>query len=62
MALQFERTAKMQLLAMSAGTIKPIEPELGHEAHDWLLKPRRTEIGFEYYARRALKRHSDVLS
>lgn len=62
MALQFERTAKMQLLAMAAGTIKPIQPELGHEAHDWLLKPRRSEIGFEYYARRALRQHPDVLS
>lgn len=62
MALQFERTAKMQMLAMAAGTIQPIKPELGHEAHDWLLRPRRSEIGFEYYARRALRKHSDVLS
>lgn len=61
LALQFERAAKMQLLAMSAGKIQPIEPELGHEAHDWLLKPRRSEIGFEYYVRRALRKHDDVL-
>jgi len=29
-----ERAARLQLLAMSAGTIKPIIPELGREAHD----------------------------
>src|SRR5690606_7646519 len=34
LALQFERAARMQLLAMSAGRIKPIAPELGREAHD----------------------------
>ena len=60
LALQFERAARMQLLAMSAGQIKPILPELGREAHDWILRPRRSQIGFEYYARKALKRHMDV--
>jgi len=61
LSLQFERTARMQLLAMAAGDIKPIKPELGREAHDWILKPRRSQIGFEYYARKALARHPDVL-
>lgn len=49
LALQFERTARMQLIAMAAGEIKPINPELGREAHDWILRPRRSQIGFEYY-------------
>lgn len=62
LSLQFERAARMQLLAMSAGEIKPIAPELGREAHDWILKPRRSQIGFEYYARKALARHPDLLS
>lgn len=61
LSLLFERTARMQLLAMSAGEIKPIEPELGREAHDWILKPRRSEIGFEYYVRRVMKQHADAL-
>lgn len=61
LSLQFERAARMQLLAMAAGEIRPIDPELGREAHDWILKPRRSEIGFEYYARKALARHPDVL-
>lgn len=62
LSLQFERTARMQLLAMAAGDIKPIKPELGREAHDWILRPRRSQIGFEYYARRALRRYPDVLA
>lgn len=62
LSLQFERAARMQLLAMSAGTIQPIPPELGAEAHDWILTPKRSQIGFAYYARRALRTHTDVLT
>lgn len=62
LAVQFERAAKMQILAMSAGTIKPISPELGREAHDWLLRPRRSQVGFEYLVRKALRSHADVLN
>ena len=39
-----ERAARLQLLAMAAGTIKPIIPALGREAHDWIVEtqtPRR---------------------
>lgn len=62
LALQFERAARMQLLAMSAGKIQPIPPALGREAHDWILTPKRSQVGFSYYARRALRAHPDVLS
>ncbi|MCP2518022.1 aldolase [Achromobacter mucicolens] len=62
LALQFERAARMQLLAMAAGKIQPIPPELGREAHDWILTPKRSQVGFSYYARRALRTHPDVLS
>ena len=61
LALQFERAARMQLLAMAAGKIQPIPPALGREAHDWILTPRRSQAGFAYYARRALRTHRDVL-
>ena len=61
LSLQFERAARMQLLAMAAGTIKPVAPELGREAHDWILNPRRSQIGFEYHARKALARYPDLL-
>jgi len=61
LSLQFERAARMQLLAMAAGAIQPIPPELGREAHDWILTPKRSQIGFAYHARRALRAHPDVL-
>jgi L-fuculose-phosphate aldolase len=51
----------MLFIALSAGEIKPNNPELGRDAHDWILRPRRSQIGFEYYARKALSRHPDVL-
>lgn len=62
LSLQFERAARMQLLAMAAGEIKPIPEVLGAEAHDWILTPKRSEIGFAYYARKALRFHPDVLN
>lgn len=61
LALLMERAAKMQLAAMSAGTIKPIPQELGKEAHDWISTPKRHAVTFGYYARRALRTHPDCL-
>lgn len=61
LTLTFERAAAMQLLAMSAGTIRPIRPQLGREAHDWLATQKRASVGFAYYARRTLLTHGDVL-
>lgn len=55
LAIAFERAARMQLLAMSAGEIKPILPELAREAHDWILRAPRNEVTFAYYARRAIR-------
>ena len=57
-----ERAAKLQLLAMAAGTIKPILPELGREAHDWISKPKRHGAAFNYYARQNLRKHADCLN
>lgn len=64
LAIAFERTARMQLLAQSAGTIQPIDPQLGNEAHDWILRPKRNAIAFDYYARRTLRggRNADCLA
>ncbi len=58
LALAFERAARMQLIALSAGTIKPIKPELGREAHDWILRSQRSAVGFAYYARRCLRNNN----
>lgn len=61
LALAFERTARMQLLASAAGAIKPIQPGSGREAHDWILRAQRSASAFAYYARRSLKYHTDCL-
>lgn len=57
-----ERAAKLQLLAMAAGTIKPILPELGREAHDWISRPKRHGAAFNYYVRQNLRQHADCLN
>lgn len=55
LGVMFERAARLQLLAMAAGEIQPIPPELGLEAQKWISTPRRHEATFAYYARRAEK-------
>lgn len=57
-----ERAARLQLLAMAAGTIKPISPALGREAHDWIDRPKRHTAAFNYYARQCLRKHEDCLN
>ena len=57
-----ERAAQLQLLAMSAGTIKPIDPALGREAHDWIARPKRHGAAFNYFARQSLRKHADCLN
>jgi L-fuculose-phosphate aldolase len=61
LALLMERAARMQLAAMSAGIIKPIPHDLAEEAHRWITTPKRHAVTFDYYARRALRTHSDCL-
>lgn len=62
LAVFIERAARLQLLAMAAGTIQPIQPELAQEAHDYRLKQRAIAATFYYYARRALRNDSDIIS
>ena len=62
LAILFERAAKMQLLAMASGNIKPIPQKLGREAHDWISTTKRNQTAFAYYARRALRAHPACLS
>lgn len=61
LALAFERTARMQLLAMAVGKIQPLDPELGQEAHDWILRGQRCAVSFAYYARRSLRNNTECL-
>ncbi|MGY4708074.1 aldolase [Mycolicibacterium sp. CBM1] len=62
LAMLIERAARLQLLAMSAGTIAELPPRLAREAHDWTLTPKRSQANFAYYARKALRRHPDALT
>ena len=61
LAMFIERAAKLQLLAMSAGTILPIDPALAQEAHDYRHKAKAMDATFAYYARRALQSDSSAL-
>lgn len=61
LAVLIERAARLQLTAMSAGTIAPLPDRLAREAHDWTLTPKRSVANFAYYARRALANHPDTL-
>ena len=57
----FERAARMQLVAMAAGNIQPIDESLAKEAHDWTSTPKRHQAFFAYYARRTLRKQNDCL-
>ncbi|GAA2060831.1 aldolase [Streptomyces albiaxialis] len=62
LAVLIERAARLQLLAMAAGTIQPLDPALAREAHDWTSTDRRNKASFAYYARRALRNHPDCVT
>lgn len=52
LAVFFERAARLQLLAQSAGTIGEIDPALALHARSFLLKPSIVGATFDYWARR----------
>ncbi|MEE2729773.1 MAG: aldolase [Pseudomonadota bacterium] len=55
LALQFERTAQLQMLALAAGDIKELDPGLAQEAQVWTSQPARITAQFEYYVRKHLR-------
>ena len=61
LALFIEKAAKLQLMAMAAGKIQPVDPELAKEAHDYRLKEKAIRATFYYYARRALRKDPDII-
>jgi L-fuculose-phosphate aldolase len=61
MGVMVERAARLQLMAMAAGPIRPIEPALGEEAQRWVSTPRRIQATFAYYARRVGQRSDMAL-
>jgi L-fuculose-phosphate aldolase len=62
LAMLIERGARLQLAAMSAGTIAELPERLAREAHDWTLRPKRSQANFAHYARRALRNHPDAIT
>lgn len=61
LAIFIERAARLQLMAMGAGKIQPIDPALAQEAHDYRLKQRAIGATFFYYARRALRSDPSIV-
>ncbi|MGH7003329.1 MAG: aldolase [Alphaproteobacteria bacterium] len=62
LAMAMELAARLQLDAEAAGTVKPIRPEFGREAHDFMLKPSIIGATFAWWARRVLKADPDALA
>ncbi|MFD3355861.1 aldolase [Streptomyces fradiae] len=62
LAVLIERAARLQLLAMAAGTVHPLPHDLAKEAHDWTSTDRRYHANFAYHARRALRAHPDCVA
>jgi L-fuculose-phosphate aldolase len=61
LAMFVERAAKLQLMAMSAGTILQVDRALAQEAHDYRHKPKAIAATFAYYARRVIRQDASVL-
>lgn len=61
LSLFFERAARLQLLAMSAGTIQDLDPGPARQAHDYRLKPKPLGATFHYFARQVLRTEPDCL-
>ena len=55
LSIFIERAARLQLLAMSVGTILDLDPEPARQAHDYRLKPNPLGATFHYFARQALR-------
>ena len=51
LAYQLEVAARLQLLAMAAGEIKPLDPARAKDAHDYRLKPAVIDATFLYQSR-----------
>jgi len=62
LAQAMELAARLQLDAEAAGTIKPIKPELGREAHAFMRKPAIVNATFAWWGRRELRADPDALA
>lgn len=62
LAMLMERAAKLQLMAMSAGTIKAMPENLACETRNLIATPKGHGAAFNYHARHALGQHGDCLT
>lgn len=61
LSLFIERAARLQLLAMAAGTIRDLDPDPARQAHDYRLKHKPLGATFHYFARQVLRSEPDCL-
>lgn len=61
LAILIERAARLQLLAMAAGQVQQIPHELAKRNTTGFSTDKRNKVNFAYYARKALKNHSDCI-
>jgi L-fuculose-phosphate aldolase len=62
LAFYVERAAKLQLMALAAGEIKRIEPELALEARTYRGSPKYLAATFDHLARRVLRETPDLIA
>lgn len=62
LAVAMELAAKLQLDAEAAGTVKPIKPALGREAHDFMRKASIMSATFAWRARQVLRADPHALA
>lgn len=61
LGIWIERAARLHLLARSIGPIRPIDPQLAKEAHDWRYEPKAVGATFSYFSRRVLRQSEECL-
>ena len=61
LAMQFERACRLQLLAESAGKIKPIEDKHAQKAHDFQLGDAVVKGNFNSWACQILREEPDII-
>ena len=62
LAVQFERAARLQLLAESVGEIQPIRDDHARDAHDFLLQDSVVFGTFNAWAVELLRKEPDIAS
>lgn len=62
LAIAMELAAKLQLDAEAAGTVKPIRPEFGKQAHAFMRKPAIMNATFAWRARQVLRADPHALA